>query len=361
MSVFALCGGGTAGHITPLVAVADQIRRVEPRSQLVVIGTKGGRERELLPGWLGELYELPRLPFPRKWGAYALSFPFRWVGEVWRLRTELIRRKVDTVIGFGGYIAAPAYLAAWWARIPLVIHEANALPGMANRLGARLTRHVAVCFPNTPLPHARVVGMPLRREIVEATTGSKKSEAKKHFGVTKRQPVLLVTGGSTGAQAINQTIQARRTQLVGAGWQVIHLIGPSHPLPEDDPPGFVSVNYTDRMDLALAASDLVVSRAGAATVSELGVVGLPAVFVPYHVGNGEQRLNARQSVQAGGAIVVENSRFTPEWVDRELLPLMADRPRVDAMAKAMASLGVPDAAVRVAEMAFEARRLARGS
>ena len=353
MSVYALCGGGTAGHITPLIAVYEQLVERDPAARFVVIGTEGGREKELLPDALAEIVPVPKLPFPRRLSSYALRFLPRWVATVVTMRRELLRRRVDAVVGFGGYTAAPVYLAAWLAKIPLVVHEANALPGMANRLASRLTSHVAVCFPDTPLRHAQVVGMPLRSVIVEAT-GVKPAAARKHFDLTAKRPLLLVTGGSTGAQTINRAIAECRQDLVDAGWQVLHLIGRDNELPTDNPSDFHSLGYTHRMDVALVAADLVVSRAGAATVSELEVLGKPTVFVPYHVGNGEQEKNAAHAVAAGGALVVANENFTTRWIRRELLALMADSDRRTAMAHAMAHRGVTDGAHRVATMVLQA-------
>lgn len=353
MSVFALCGGGTAGHITPLIAVYEELVERSPQSQFLVIGTEGGRERELLPANLRIMATVPKLPFPRRLSSYALGFVPRWLSTVARIRRELLAQRVDVVVGFGGYTAAPVYFAAWLARIPLVVHEANALPGMANSLASRLTTHVAVCFPGTPLRHARVVGMPLRRAVIDARE-VKPSVARKHFGLDARKPVLLVTGGSTGAQAINRAIEQSRERLVGTGWQVLHLIGRDNPVPGDNPPHFHSIGYTDRMDLALAAADLVVSRAGAATVSELAVMGKPTVFVPYHVGNGEQAKNAAHAVSVGAAQIVSNAQFTPKWVEEELLALMADSSRRDSMSRAMAKIAVPDGAAQVAQMVIGA-------
>ena len=355
MTRYALCGGGTAGHITPLMAVAGELATLDPHAELTVVGTVGGRERELLPDHLAPAFSVPKLPFPRRLSPYLLRFPIAWVRTVIRVMRELRRRRIDAVVGFGGYTAAPVYLAAWLARVPLVIHEANALPGMANKLGARLTRHVAVCFDRTPLPHATVVGMPMRPEVFSQSAVSV-SEARKHFGLKARTPVLLITGGSTGAQAINHTIEQAADQLISAGWQVLHLRGPRNEAPENVPSGFVSVGYTDRMDLALRAATLVISRAGAATVSELQVTGVPAVFVPYHVGNGEQEHNARATVDAGAALMVKNSDFTPQWVSQTLVPLMTNKPQREAMAKAMVALAITDAASRVATMARDAAK-----
>ncbi len=353
MTTYALCGGGTAGHITPLIAVAEELEARDRSAGFVVVGTKGGRERELLPSHLQDMFSVPKLPFPRRIGRYALLFPFRWIATVMSALRELRSRNVDAVVGFGGYTAAPVYVAARLASIPLVIHEANALPGMANTLGAKLTEHVAVCFPGTPLPRAQVVGMPMRKSVRDASAVSV-SEARKHFGLNARTPVLLVTGGSTGAQSLNRTIESVAGECVEAGWQVLHLRGKDNDAPQSTPDGFVSIGYTDRMDLALRAASLVVSRAGAATVSEIQLTGVPAVFIPYHVGNGEQEHNARATVNAGAAVMVANKDFTPEWVHSSLLPLMADKNRLSEMATSMARLGVADAASKVATMAIHA-------
>lgn len=353
MSVFALCGGGTAGHITPLIAVYEELSERSSDAEFLVIGTEGGRERELLPDELRNIVSVPKLPFPRRISGYALRFIPRWLSTVFRVRRELRAHKVTVVVGFGGYTAAPVYVAAWLAGIPLVVHEANALPGMANSLASRLTTDVAVCFPGTPLKHARVVGMPLRRAVLEARS-VKPSDAKKHFGLATRKPVLLVTGGSTGAQSINRAVEQARDDLVASGWQVIHLVGRDNPIPQDNPPHFHSIGYTDRMDLALAAADLVVSRAGAATVSELAVMGKPAVFVPYHVGNGEQEKNAAHAVSVGAATLVSNADFTPQWVKTQLVALMNDSARLETMSRAMAGVAILDGASQVATMALDA-------
>ncbi len=357
MTRIALTGGGTAGHITPLIAVAEAIG---DQADCVVIGTTGGREAELLPEGLPIIHQIDKLPFPRKFSAGAVAFPFRWIAAVVRARAALSRANVDAVVGFGGYTAAPAYLAAWLCRIPLVIHEANAIPGLANRLGARLARRVGVCFPGTPLPGADVVGMPLRPAILGLDRRAQRSGARRHFGLRPRKPVVLVTGGSTGARTINATIDATAGDIVSSGWQVLHLRGPGQDGPRSAAKGVVAVDYTDRMDLAMAAADLVISRAGAATVSELGVVGLPAVFVPYHVGNGEQRLNAAIATRAGGALMVETAQFTPEWVRKTLVPLLAKPDQIDQMAQAMAATGKREGASIVASWALDAARSRSG-
>jgi len=354
MTVILLAGGGTAGHVNPLLATADAIREREPDATLIVLGTAEGLESRLVPEQGYELVTIERLPFPRRLSSSALGFPLRLRRSVRAVRSLIRERKVDVVVGFGGYAAAPAYLAARQEGIPIVVHEANALPGIANRLGSVLTSHNAITFTGTPLRNARLTGMPLRREIARLDRDAVRKEAMKHWGLASTRPVLLVTGGSTGAHRINTTIADSIADIVDAGWQVVHTVGESRDFVDPKIVGYFPMPYCDRMDLALAAADLVVARSGAATVSELAGLGIPAVFVPYPVGNGEQELNARDSVDAGGAIICLDKDFSPQWVRDSLVPLLADESRRDAMARSASSTGIRDGAERLAEMVFSA-------
>lgn len=356
MTTIALTGGGTAGHITPMRAVGEALITHHPEASIVVVGTEGGREKELLPAGFGDIFEVPKTPFPRRLNAQALTFPRRFQRAVSRLRSEFRRRGVDVVAGFGGYTAAPAYVAAWREKIPLVIHEANALPGLANRLGARLTRHVATCFPGTPLPHHRTIGMPLPRHIVDMDREALKPEAREFFGLDPARPVFLVTGGSSGAVRLNEAVVRWVPQIVAAGWQVVHLVGPQHEVAQDMPEGYVGLNYCSRMELAYAVSDLVMCRAGAATVSELAIAGLPSILVPYHVGNGEQQRNARFLVDAGAALTVAQADVTDEYFDSVVLPLVIDSSKRQSMATAARGLAIMDAAEVFAHMVWAARK-----
>lgn len=355
MTLIALTGGGTAGHITPLRAVGEALRDAHPGVSLLVVGSRGGREAELLPADFGDIVGVEKLPFPRRVNANALAFPGRFAAAVSRLRKEFRRRGVDVVAGFGGYSAAPAYVAAWREKIPLVIHEANAVPGLANRLGARLTRHVAACFPGTPLPHATAIGMPLPQHIVGMDVSVLRAEAQVFFGVSADRPVLLITGGSSGAKRLNDALVARVPDIVERGWQVVHLVGPTLPIPEGMPAGYVPVAYCQRMELAYAVADLVISRAGAATVSELAIAGVPAILVPYHVGNGEQEENARFLTRPGAAIQVAQGDVTDAYIDSVIFDLMDDAPRRAHMAAAAEGVGVRDAAEKFAQMVWAAK------
>lgn len=354
MTRYLLAGGGTAGHVNPLLAVADAISAAEPDAEVIVLGTAEGLEARLVPARGYELVTVPKLPFPRRPSMSALRFPGRLRSTVRRVQALIAERGIDVVVGFGGYVSTPAYLAARRSDIPVVIHEANAKPGLANKLGARSTPYVGVAFHDTPIRNARFVGMPLRPEIETLDRGVARAEALRFFGLDEFRPVLLVTGGSLGARRINATINASAAQIVAAGWQILHITGDKAEITDPGIAGYTLLAYCDRMDLALAAADFAVSRAGAATVSELTALGLPAVFVPYPVGNGEQRFNAAADVEAGGALLVDDAEFLPEWVAGTLLPVLADRDGIQAMAGRAASVGVTDGSARMLALIREA-------
>lgn len=354
MTTYLLAGGGTAGHVNPLLALADRIRATEADAEIVVLGTKEGLEARLVPERGYELSTIAKLPFPRRPNAYALKFPaayFRTIREV----RELIRgRNIDVVVGFGGYASAPAYRAAAKEGVPYVIHEANAKPGMANKLGAKSTEYVGVTFAGTDIPHARVTGMPLRPEIESLDLAALREEARAHFGFDAEKPTLLVTGGSLGARAINQGISQNAKEIVNAGIQVLHVWGGLTEIVDPNVGGYRVIEYCDRMDLAFAACDLAISRAGSTTVSELSGLGVPAVFVPLTHGNGEQRMNARGVVEAGGALMVDDAELTPEWVAQTLIPLMRDEARLSTMSELARGAGALDGTARLHELVREA-------
>lgn len=332
---YLLAGGGTAGHVNPLLAVADALRAREPAASVLVLGTKEGLEARLVPERGYELLIVDKVPFPRRPNAAALRFPIAWRRAVAQVRAHIRERGVDVVVGFGGYASAPAYVAARREGIPYVVHEANARPGLANVLGARRAARVGVTFPGTPLRGGEVVGMPLRREIVELDRDARRDEAAALFGLDASRPVLLVFGGSLGARRLNDAFGeaggAAWRDVRDAGWQILHATGERDEVVYPGDPDYRVVPYLDRMDLAFALADVVVSRAGAATVSELTALGLPSVYVPYAVGNGEQALNARSAVAAGAARLIPDGDFTADRVRAEIVPLLTD-------AEALASL-----------------------
>ncbi len=263
----------------------------------------------------------------------------------------------DVVVGYGGYVSMPAYLAARRRRLPLVVHEQNALPGLANKVGARVADRVAVSFPGTPLPKAEYVGLPIRRMISTLDRAEARAGARRFFGLDADRPTLLVTGGSQGARRLNESVSAAAEALAEAGVQVLHVVGPkgeASPVPTAVP--YKVLDFVDRMDLAYAAADLVICRSGASSLTEAAAVGLPAVFVPLPIGNGEQTLNARTVVDAGGALLVGNDALTPEWVRATVPALANDADRLARMGAAAAALVPRDADEALARIILEVAR-----
>ncbi len=360
-----LAGGGTAGHVEPAMAVADALSALQPGIRVTALGTERGLETRLVPERGYPLELVTPVPLPRTLNADLLRLPWRIRGSIRQARAVLDSVAADVVVGFGGYVAVPAYLGARSGRVPIVVHEANARAGLANRLGARFARRVLAAVPGSGLRGADVVGMPLRASITGLDRAALRSAARAHFGFTDDARVLLVFGGSQGAASINRAVSAAAADLARAGIAVLHAHGPKNtldlPAPRPGDPPYVAVPYLSRMDLAYAAADLAICRSGAMTVAEVSAVGLPAVYVPLPIGNGEQRLNALPVVRAGGGLLVADADLTPGYVGTEVARLLADESRLADMAGAAAGAGHRGAAGRIAEVVLEVARTGRGA
>ena len=340
-----LAGGGTAGHIEPALALADALRRAEPGIPITCLGTERGLETRLVPLRGYELALIPAVPLPRKLTPQLLSVPGRLAGAVRAAADVLDRARAEVLVGFGGYVATPAYLAARRRHVPIVVHDANVRPGLANRIGALFTRHVFTAHPTTKLRHATCIGIPLRREIAGLDRLALGDKAREHFGLRPDLPVLLVTGGSQGARSLNFAVLDAADWIRGAGIQVLHILGPRSGIEVRMPPGntpYITLPYVDRMDLAYAAADFALCRSGAMTCAELTAVGLPAAYVPLPHGNGEQRLNALPIERAGGGLIIDDAALTPEWIRDVLVPILLDPDLVAAMSEAASEMGARD-------------------
>jgi UDP-N-acetylglucosamine--N-acetylmuramyl-(pentapeptide) pyrophosphoryl-undecaprenol N-acetylglucosamine transferase len=255
-------------------------------------------------------------------------------------------------------VALPGYLAAKRLGVPIVVHEANARPGLANKIGSRYAAQVAVSTPDSKLRNARYVGIPLRRSIATLDRAAVRPQARAAFGLDPALPTLLVSGGSQGARRLNEVIQQAAPYLQQAGIQILHAVGPKHEMPQvhqmPGMPPYIPLPYVDRMDLAYAAADMMLCRAGAMTVAELSAVGLPAVYVPLPIGNGEQRLNAQPVIKAGGGLLIDDADLTAQWVQSNVLPVLADPHRLFEMSRAASEFGRRDADELLVRMVYEA-------
>jgi UDP-N-acetylglucosamine--N-acetylmuramyl-(pentapeptide) pyrophosphoryl-undecaprenol N-acetylglucosamine transferase len=354
-----LAGGGTAGHIEPALALADALRRLDAGIGITCVGTERGLETTLVPARGYDLELVPAVPLPRTLTPQLLTMPGRLAGAVNAVAAILDRVQADILVGFGGYVATPAYLAAKRRGIPIVVHEANPRPGLANRLGAKLTEHVFTGFPGGAVAKAEFIGTPLRREIAELDRLSMGDKARSWFGLQTTRPTLLVFGGSQGARSINEAALAAAPALRSAGVQVLHVVGAKNTVDHEPPPGdpqYVLLQYLDRMDLAYAAADVALCRSGALTCAELTAVGLPAAYVPLPHGNGEQRLNAERVTGGGGGMLVDDADLSPEWIIDNVLPLLHDPERVATMSEAASALGTKDADITLARKVLEIAR-----
>jgi len=353
-----IAGGGTAGHVEPALALADAVRRAVPEAQITALGTQRGLETTLVPRRGYPLELIPAVPLPRRVSADLLALPVRIHAAVRRVREVLDAVAADVVVGFGGYVALPAYLAAR-GRVPIVVHEANARAGLANKIGARFADRVLAAVPDSGLPRAEVIGIPLRRAISSLDRRALRAQAREHFGLDPAAPTLLVTGGSQGARSLNTAVSGAAAELGAAGIGVLHAHGRRNTVSVEVVPGappYIALPYLERMDLALAAADLAICRAGAITVAELSAVGLPALYVPLPHGNGEQVLNARPLVRSGGAVLVADADLTPARVVKEVVGILTDPRRLAEMSAAALVAGHPDADDVLAAIVLEAAR-----
>ncbi|WP_432945563.1 UDP-N-acetylglucosamine--N-acetylmuramyl-(pentapeptide) pyrophosphoryl-undecaprenol N-acetylglucosamine transferase [Kribbella sp. CA-253562] len=356
-----VAGGHSAGHIEPMLNFAEALRRLEPTAVVTALGTVRGLDTTLIPARGYPLELIPPVPLPRRLNRALLETPGRLRDAVLAAEAVLDRVRADVVVGFGGYVAAPAYLAAHRRGVPIVVHEANARPGVANRLAARLTTYVYTARPGVRLAHATPVGIPLRPEIAALDRTALRAAARQRFGLRPEGPVLLVTGGSQGAVTINVAVSGAAAALRAAGVQVLHITGARHAVevPDGDPP-YVVLPYVDEMRYAYAAADFAICRSGAMTCAELAAVGLPAAFVPLPDRGGEQGLNAEPVVAAGGALLVDDGNLDPSWIENLLIPILTDPARIAAMSVKASAAGARDADIVLARQVLTAVAERRG-
>lgn len=357
--VIVFAGGGTAGHVNPLLVTIAALQSTELDFEPLVVGTSEGLESELVPAAGYELLTIPRLPMPRRPSSDLVRLPVRMRHVVASLRDTFQARGVRLVVGFGGYVSTPVYFAAKRLGIPIVIHEQNARPGLANRVGSRYAAGVGLTFEGTGLKakhgETRVVGLPLRPSILELarqlemplTRDAARAEAADFFGLPASHPTVLITGGSLGAQRLNEVLPGALLRVFQENptAQVIHLTGKGKDGPVRD---FVAEHhleqryqvrdYLTEMHYGLALADCVVCRAGAATVAENTALAIPTLYVPLPIGNGEQALNAQGVVNAAGAFLLDQKKLT-EQAAAELLVRLLDPEQNAAMRAAAAQVG----------------------
>jgi len=355
-----IAGGHSAGHIEPAMNVADALRELAPDVEIIAVGTERGLDTTLIPARGYPLELIPPVPLPRRLNKDLLATPGRIRIAVRAAGSVLDRVHADVVVGFGGYVAVPVYLAARRRRIPIVVHEANARPGVANRMAARFTPYVFTASSAVRIRHGQAIGIPLRPAIAGLDRAATRPGARARFGLAPDRVTLLVTGGSQGAQRLNAAAIGAERAFARAGIQVLHIAGAKntvnapHRTPEQAP--YVVLPYVESMADAYAAADFVLCRSGAMTCAELTAVGLAAAYVPLPLRGGEQRLNAEPIVAAGGGVIVADSECTPEWVADNVVAILTDAARLQRMTAAAHRSGARDAASVLARRILEVAR-----
>ena len=352
--------------MNPLLATAAEL--IARGHRVTAVGTAEGLETDLVPRAGIDLRLIDRVPMPRRPNGAAVMFPRDFSRATNQASRILIDTGADAVVGFGGYASTPVYRAARKSEVPVVVHEANARPGFANKYGAGFAAAVATTFPGTQLKGAQVTGLPMRSEISQlaaamadpAGRAQLASAARAARGWAADAPVLLVTGGSLGAASLNAVICEAAPNLVRHGIHIIHLTGigkdgdalrAKGDLAAEVRGAYQVSEYAHDMAAALAAASAVLCRAGANTVSEVTALRLPALYVPLPIGNGEQALNARSAVDAGAAILVDDAELTAALVELEVERIILDAETASGMREAAAGVGIPDGAARLADLA----------
>ena len=355
MASIVFAGGGTAGHIEPALAVARLWKSLHSEDEITFLGTQQGLENILVPAAGFKILNIPKVSISRKPSLTWLRIPFDLMGSV--KASYVILKKSDLLIGFGGFVSAPSYIAARILRTPTVIHEANAKPGWANRLGAMFTTYLAVANPvnSGKFSDALIVGLPLRSDVADALKESEKdwkkarTEAKARLGVAADQSLVFVMGGSQGSVAINSVITKALPALAVKNIYVIHSVGRKNTLPVATD-FYRPLAYVDAMADTYLASDLIIARSGAVTCSEFRALGRYALFVPLPIGNGEQFHNARELVVEGRAEIINQKTFTAAYLETALDSLLES----SRQAPTQGSTQDADAAQKIAALAQHA-------
>lgn len=340
--------GGTGGHIYPGLALAEALRRADPDAVISFIGTERGLETSLIPAAGYRLHTVDMIPFDPALGAKRFLLPAALLRSGAQARSVLRTQKAQVVVGMGGYPSAPAIVGAKMAGLPSVIHESNAVPGRANQFAARLTEHLTVAFDGSRAhlsggERALTVGMPIAASLAALDRPALREEARRAFGIPEGPRVVLFNGGSLGAARLTAAAVGLAARWRGRG--DVHLLVKTGPaalaetrrklIDAGAGPVAQAVPYLDRMDLAYAVADLVVCRAGSATIAELATTGVPAVLVPYpHAPGDHQTHNARVLSDAGAAHLVPDAETTADRLAELIDPLLADPARLAVMGRA---------------------------
>ncbi|TCI91469.1 undecaprenyldiphospho-muramoylpentapeptide beta-N-acetylglucosaminyltransferase [Tenacibaculum sp. M341] len=346
-----ISGGGTGGHIYPAIAIANEIKSRYPKANILFVGAKGKMEMEKVPKAGYEIKGLWISGIQRKLTLSNLVFPLKLLSSLWKARRIINKFKPDVAVGTGGFASGPTLMVANRKRIPTVVQEQNSYPGITNKLLSKRAEKICVAYDNLErfFPFEKIIktGNPVRQDLL--SVDSKREEALKFFDLKKEKKTVLVIGGSLGARRVNQLVATEldffKDQEVQLIWQCGKLYYEEYK--EFDGREDVQVHqFLNKMDLAYAAADYIISRAGASSVSELCIVGKPTLFIPSpNVAEDHQTKNAKAIVDQHGAIMLKESELHTFPVVFETL--LKDKGKQESLSVNMKRLALPNATVHI--------------
>ena len=344
---FILSGGGTGGHIYPAIAIANELKLRFPDAEFLFVGAKDKMEMQKVPQAGYQIKGLWIAGLQRKLSLQNLMFPLKLVDSLWKSKKILKRFKPDVVIGTGGFASGPLLKMASLMGIPTVIQEQNSFPGITNKLLSKKADVICVAYQNLErfFPKEKIVlsGNPVRQDLIDIE--SKRAEAIQHFNLDQNKKTVLVLGGSLGARRLNQLIEKELGKFISQNVQIIWQCGKLYfeDYKKHNANNVQVYSFIERMDLVYAASDIIISRAGASSVSELCIVGKPVIFIPSpNVAEDHQTKNAQSIVDKKGALLLKESELDAEF-SLVFEALLKDQGKQSQLSENIKQLAMPEA------------------
>ncbi len=354
-------GGGTGGHIFPAVSIANEIRERLPETEILFVGALGKMEMERVPAAGYRIVGLPVVGFPRKPSLKVLTFFWKLFQSMRLANKVIVDFKPDVAIGVGGFASGPVLKAAVRKGVPAVLQEQNSYAGVTNKLLASKVNKICVAYPNMEryFPAEKIVltGNPIRKNLIDAVVN--KTEAYEYFKLNAEKPIVLLVGGSLGARTLNESVMANLALIRESDAQVVWQTGSYYykemleRLGDNCPKNLQAMEFVSRMDLAYAVADVVISRAGAGTISELCLLGKPSVLVPSpNVAEDHQTKNAMALVENQAALLIKDAD-SKEQLWPGTFKLLADKQRLNSLSENIRKLAKPNAAKEIVDVILE--------
>ena len=356
-----ISGGGTGGHIFPAIAIANALKKINPASEFLFVGAKGRMEMEKVPAAGYQIEGLNISGIQRKLSLGNLILPLKVIQSILKAKKIIKKFSPDVAIGVGGYASGPLLYAATAMKIPSLIQEQNSFAGITNKILSKRVQKICVAYEGMenffPAEKIFLAGNPVREEMVSIE--GKKLDALRFFGLEQNKKTILVIGGSLGARTINESIEAglkmfkeNNLQLI---WQTGKWFGERarNAIAENSDKGIVTYEFIQRMDFAFAAADLIITRAGASTVSELALVSKPAILVPSpNVAEDHQTKNAMALVNKNAAILIKDSDAKVDLINKTV-DLIKDDNQLKSLSENIKKLAIKNSAGKIAEEIYK--------